>query len=206
MRPALRFIPCILLLSACSGKKGSDAAVTIQLAQPADSIGQPTQASQEEEGEDGPRIEIAEEDINGDGKGDIFHVSERGETGAVMIRREVDLNWDGMIDVRTWLDPDGQLIREEMDGDYDGWIDWVDHYSQGQRTRSEIDTDFDHSLDLILYFEDGTKVIRRMRDSDGDQQMDRNETANCIEIDENADGIFEVKTGAGCPSEDSGSG
>ncbi len=201
MRSALRIIPCILILSACGGSKKTSEAIAIQLAESADSIGSPTQASATEDGSEDLRIEVAEQDINGDGVSDIFYISERGEAGAVLIRREVDLNWDGLIDVRSWLDPQGVLIREEMDGDYDGWVDRVDHYDQGQRVRAEIDTDFDHSLDLILYFENGTDIVRRVRDSNGDRQMDRRERSDCIEIDEDYDGTFELKTGPGCSTE-----
>jgi hypothetical protein len=173
------------------------------MANPAFAIGALPQAQPAAEGSEEPSIEVANEDISGDGRPDVFYISERGAEGAVLVRQEVDLNWDGKVDVRTWLNPEGQITHEEMDGDFDGYVDWVDYYSGDARIRAEVDTDYDHSMDLVLYFE-GNDIVRRMRDNDGDKQMERIETGDCIEVDENRDGIFETVSGSGCPEESQG--
>jgi hypothetical protein len=204
MRPSSALIFTLALGTACGPKEGrTDPQAEFQMANPARPIGAQPQSQAAVEGSETPSVEVISEDINQDGKADLFYISERGETGAVLVRHEVDLNWDGMVDVRTWLSPEGQITREEMDGDFDGWVDWVDYYTADTRTHSEIDTDYDHSMDLVLYFE-GDQIVRRVRDTDGDQKMERIETGDCIEIDENRDGIFETQQGIGCPKEPQG--
>ena len=189
---------------ACGSSVRSNAIVEITPTQRAEHIGVATQvAPMDGEQADSRQLDIQSADINNDGLEDIFMVYQTDELQSVLVRREVDLNWDGLVDVRTWIGPDGALTHEEMDGDFDGWVDWVDYYENGERVRSEIDTDYDHSLDVVLYFENGTEVVRRMRDSNFDGLLNRIESADCIEIDEDGDGIHELRIptqpGTDCP-------
>lgn len=108
-------------------------------------------------------------DLNGDGVPDVFNFY-RGD-GRVLVRKEVDLNWDGNIDVRTWFDGTGNFEREEMDGDFDGLVDWVDYYQGGKRVLSKVDTDYDGQFDLYKIFEGGV-VRRKERDTNGDGNID----------------------------------
>jgi hypothetical protein len=111
-------------------------------------------------------------DVNGDGQRDVInYLRERSEATRLLVRKEVDLNWDGKIDVRTWFDEEGRIEKEEMDGDFDGRPDWVDHYNGGQRVMSEIDTDYNGTPDLFKYYEQG-KVRKKERDTDGDGRPD----------------------------------
>ncbi|RME29401.1 MAG: hypothetical protein D6798_00140 [Deltaproteobacteria bacterium] len=111
-------------------------------------------------------------DVNGDGRADVFnYMREREDNAPLMVRKETDLNWDGRIDVRAWFDDSGVLEKEEMDGDFDGRVDWTDHYQGGKRVLSEIDTDFDGTYDLFKYYE-GAKVRRKERDTDRDGSVD----------------------------------
>ena len=59
------------------------------------------------------------------------------------MRKELDLNRDGKVDVVSYFDTEGQLEKEEMDSDYDGRFDWTDRYQDGIRVMSEYDTDYD---------------------------------------------------------------
>jgi len=111
-------------------------------------------------------------DINGDGVADVYNFfRERTEAGRLLVRKEVDLNWDGRIDVRTWFNDSGVIEKEEMDGDFDSLVDWVDHYQSGKRVLSEVDTNYDGVFDLFKIFENG-KVRRKERDTDGDGALD----------------------------------
>ena len=111
-------------------------------------------------------------DINGDGKADVFNYSrERGGSAGLLVRKETDLNWDGRVDVRTWFNETGQIEKEEMDGDFDGRVDWVDHYQNGRRVMSEVDTDWNGTFDLFKYYE-GQKVRRKETDTNGDGKVD----------------------------------
>ena len=173
----------ILLLSvACGGSKGRHVAKQAKLLSE-----RPTSAG------------LVEQlvDVNGDGERDVLNFCrERSETTRLLVRKEVDLNWDGKIDVRTWFDDDGNIEKEEMDGDFDGRPDWVDHYNGGQRVMSEIDTDYNGTPDLFKYYEKGVvrkkeratnndgrpdfweyldekgNVLRTAADTDGDGEMD----------------------------------
>ncbi len=111
-------------------------------------------------------------DVDGDQKADVYnYYRQRSKDGRVLVCKEVDLNLDGKIDVRAWFDDSGNLQREEMDGDFDDQVDWIDHYAGGQRVLSEIDTGYNGSMDLFKYYEHG-KLRRKERDSEGDGRVD----------------------------------
>ncbi len=111
-------------------------------------------------------------DLNNDERADVFnYFRDRRDTTRLLIRKEVDLNWDGRIDVRTWFNEAGEIEKEEMDGDFDSRVDWIDHYKGGRRVMSEIDTDYNGAMDLFKYYENG-KLRRKERDSKGDGRID----------------------------------
>ncbi len=111
-------------------------------------------------------------DLNGDGRGDVFnYYRERSEGPRALVRKEVDLNWDGRVDVQSYFTASGEMEKESMDGDFDGNMDWVDHYQGGKRVLSEVDTDYDGRADLWKIYEGG-KVKRKERDTDGNAQVD----------------------------------
>ena len=111
-------------------------------------------------------------DLNRDEKADVFNFyRDRKETTRLPVRKEVDLNWDGKIDVRTWFNDAGEIEKEEMDGDFDSRVDWIDHYKGGRRVMSEIDTDYNGAMDLFKYYENGS-LRRKERDSKGDGRID----------------------------------
>jgi len=138
-------------------------------------------------------------DINGDGKADIYNnFQPRTEGVRHLVRKEVDLNWDGQVDVRTWFDPSGKIEKEEMDGDFDGHVDWLDHYQGGMRVLSEVYTENDGHFDLFRIYEGG-KVRRKERDTNGDQQVDfweyLDENGNVVKVgqDVDGDGVMDVR-------------
>lgn len=140
-------------------------------------------------------------DINGDGIADVFnYLREREGAAPLMVRKETDLNWDGRIDVRAWFDDSGALIKEEMDGDFDGRVDWVDHYQGERRVLSEVDTDFDGIFDLFKYYE-GKTLRRKERDSNHDGKVDFweyfDEAGNVVKTgkDLDGDGVMDIREG-----------
>ncbi|MCP4807522.1 MAG: hypothetical protein GY913_19760 [Proteobacteria bacterium] len=120
--------------------------------------------------EDG--LTLVEIDLNSDGRADVYnYYRERSQASRLLVKREVDLNWDSKIDVVSFYDDTGTLIREEMDGDFDGQVEWVDHYQGGRRVMSEVDTEFDGQYDLYKFYENDS-VRRKERDTDGDGKID----------------------------------
>lgn len=113
-----------------------------------------------------------EVDLDGDAKANVTNFyRERADAPKLLMRKDVDLNRDGRIDVRTTYDDAGLRTQEEMDGDFDGRADWVDHYIAGKRAYSEVDTDFNGTFDLFKYFENGV-CRRKERDTNGDGRVD----------------------------------
>jgi hypothetical protein len=112
-----------------------------------------------------------EVDLDGDKKPEIVNYYRMSEGSKLLLRKDVDLNRDGRMDVRTTFDEAGLRVQEEMDGDFDGRVDWVDEYIQGKRSMTKVDTDYNGSFDLFKYYENG-RVRRKERDTDGNGKID----------------------------------
>jgi hypothetical protein len=131
-------------------------------------------------------------DLNGDGKADVWnYYRERLEGPRVLAAKKVDLNWDGKQDVSTAFDNSGSITKEEMDQDFDGRVDWVDHYQGGKRVLTEADTNNDTRFDLFKVYESG-KVRRKERDMNGDGKIDfweyLDEAGNVVKVGKDVDG------------------
>ncbi len=138
-------------------------------------------------------------DINGDGQPDVYNFFQSRTDGPRLLKRkDVDLNWDGHVDVRTWFNPDGSIEKEEMDGDFDHTVDWVDHYQGGKRVLSEVDTDYNGAFDLFKIYEGG-KVRRKERDSNGDgrvdywEYLDEKGVVQKVGKDVDGDGVMDIR-------------
>jgi hypothetical protein len=119
------------------------------------------------------RVEI---DLNKDLMTDVVNfVRDRGGV-KVIVRKEVDLNFDGRFDVFSDFDDQGRLLVEKMDLDFDGKPDQTDYYKDGVRVRSEIDSDFDGAADIwSFYIGDATgkmRIDRKERDTNKDGRVD----------------------------------
>lgn len=129
-----------------------------------------------EEGEGGTVVE--KYDLNGDQRPDLWKVYHIGpspddpdKTVRTLVRKEMDLNFDGKLDIRQFLDENGVVYREEMDLDFDGHIDAVAYYKDGQLIKRELDLTFDGRPDIFKYYEDG-KLVRKERASGRDGRID----------------------------------
>jgi hypothetical protein len=99
-------------------------------------------------------------DVNGDGQPNVTHALE----GERRVCTELDLNFDGKMDMTRFYEDDGVTPkREEYDYDFDGLIDEVLIYEEGALVRRELDTNFDHRVDTWILCEDGY-VVRVERD------------------------------------------
>ncbi len=119
-------------------------------------------------------------DLNGDRKADVWKVFKEiappdkpKERRRLLIRKDVDLNYDAKVDVREFYDEaTGELGRVEMDFDFDGKIDAVDVYKDGRRVRREVDFSFDGRADLVKHYDDEGKLATKERDTDRDGKVD----------------------------------
>ena len=136
-------------------------------------------------------------DLTGNGKANLWkHYKEEpieGETSVrkILVRREMDLDNDGKVDVKQFFGPDDTLVRAQFDLDYDGNFDATEYYKDGKPVKrqwdrngdgrpeitklyqlgkivqKELDENNDGRVDVWEYYEDG-KLVRVGRDKDGD--------------------------------------
>lgn len=119
---------------------------------------------------------VTEKDTNGDRTADVwvYAVKEPGADGQErerMVRKELDINWDGRVDITTYYDAREEREREAMDLDFDGKVDSVYFYEKGINTRRERDLNGDGRPDEWNFYERG-KLARKERDSNGDGRVD----------------------------------
>lgn len=139
-------------------------------------------------------------DINHDGKADVFNYFQQRDEGVprLLVIKKVDLNWDQKVDVETVFDEEGNLVKESMDGDFDGLHEWIDHYQGNVRVMSEVDTNYDGKPDLFRYYENGV-VRRKEQDTDNDgavdfwQYLDENGIVTKFGRDLDGDGTMDLR-------------
>jgi hypothetical protein len=119
--------------------------------------------------------QVVTADTNGDGKPDIiklFTVTDQGGQKVQQLAcRQVDLNHDGKMDIIYSYGPNGMLMTEDFDLDFDGKFDERVYYQEGKKVRMERDMDGDGRPDYVEFYEGG-KLVRVERDSNGDGRPD----------------------------------
>ena len=119
--------------------------------------------------------EVREFDLNGDRVPDVWKIHVRGTSGKeadlVLVRKEIDVNFDGRVDVWQYFDEQGRVGKDEMDVDFDSRIDVVTFYDKGQVVRREINAEFDGPPDVYKHYDEGV-LVRIERDSDNDGRID----------------------------------
>jgi hypothetical protein len=95
-----------------------------------------------------------------------------GQRKSVLVRQELDLTWDGRVDIWRYFGPDGKVTKEEWDLDYDGNVDETRFFEEGVLVRTERDQNNDGQIDVTRYYADG-KLERKETDSNGDGKPDR---------------------------------
>lgn len=119
---------------------------------------------------------VTEYDLNHDGKPDVWSYlapgkSPEGQPIERLARKELDINWDGKVDITRTYDEREQIEKEALDLDFDGKVDQVNYYEKGVMVRKERDLDYNNKPDLWLYLEKG-KIVRKERDTNGDGKVD----------------------------------
>ena len=89
----------------------------------------------------------------------------------LLARQDLDLNFDTTPDVRRHFNDQGTVVREEMDLDFDGKIDLTTVLQGGKRMRQEMDTNFDGKPDIWKYYE-GKVLTKLHRDADHNGKVD----------------------------------
>lgn len=119
---------------------------------------------------------VTEYDLNGDKKPDVWTFSAKvqgadGKTVERLLRKELDINWDGRVDIAREYDEKGELTKESLDLDFDGRVDQVNYSEKGAVVRKERDLTASGRISEWVFYEKG-KVVRKERDSNGDGRVD----------------------------------
>lgn len=119
---------------------------------------------------------VTEYDLNHDNKPDVwdYTVTVKGPDGKDverLTRKELDVNWDGKVDIAKFYDAKEQVEREMLDLDFDGRVDQVNFYEKGVIVRKERDLDYNGKTDLWTFYEKG-KLVRKEKDVNGDGKVD----------------------------------
>lgn len=169
-------VAVVTALTACASTKGQAPGTD----QPADAVvtseAKPGGFSQPEAGQG-----ITEVDTNGDQRTDLVKIwsgppnavpeKEDGTPGVDLLRKEVDLNHDGKVDVWSWYGSEGEVSRQAYDLDFDGRIDVIAHYEKGVVIRKEVFQSYREEPDTFKFYEKG-QLQRVERDRNGDGRID----------------------------------
>lgn len=151
-------------------------------------------------GGQGPKTgNVRTSDLNHDGVPEVLRYYETiddperpGQKKTVLIRQDIDMTWDGRVDIWRYFDVDGKTEKEEWDTDFDGNIDETRFFQRGVIVRSERDRNNDGRADVLRFYKDG-KLERKESDTNEDGQVDRweyytGQTLERIGIDKDYDG------------------
>ena len=125
-------------------------------------------------------------DANGDGQPDLTVV----KSGTKELCRAADLDFDGHIDMWTYLDDSGRLRRRELDYDRDGSVDEIQLFNAGQIAEKRRASTPAKRLDTWEFY-NGGRLVRAERDSDADGRVDQwwdYKTPDCPFIRTDSDG------------------
>lgn len=138
-------------------------------------------------------------DVNGDGKNDAWRHYKFIDGKKILTHKVFDLNFDQRKDLRRFYNDSGEVLRDEMDMDFDGVFDVVCFYEGNQLVRKELmtlrgksadsvlmlkeykdgsvnyvesDQDHDGVKDTFFYFKEG-RIVRRGFDENRDGKPDR---------------------------------
>ncbi len=159
-------------------------------------------------GTTGATNDVRTADIDNDGRPEVFkyyktipNPEKPGQEMTVLVRQDLDVNWDGRIDIWRYFAPNGLAEREEWDTDYDGNIDETRYFEDGKITKSERDRNNDGRTDIVRFYKDG-KLDRKESDTNGDGAVDRweyfkGQTLDRIGVDKDHDGTVDAWAKAG---------
>lgn len=119
---------------------------------------------------------VTEFDLNKDKKSDVWTYTVKvknadGKEVERISRKDLDINWDGKVDIARVYDEKEQISREALDLDFDGKVDEVIFYEKGLVVRKERDLSSAGKPSLWVFYEKG-QIVRKERDTNGDGKVD----------------------------------
>ncbi len=162
----------LLMAPACSSPKAQGTEVaTITAQAPVDNDDKDAMA-------ESLGLELKRFDLNRDEQPDIFKFYKmapdaKDKTTQIghLVRKEVDINHDGRVDVVILYDDSEVRTEEHTDLDFDGRIDEKAFYENNALVRKEIDLNYDGKSDISKYYVNG-KLQRIESDRNSDKIID----------------------------------
>jgi hypothetical protein len=118
---------------------------------------------------------VVKADLNGDTIPDVYSIYKEDAAGDEpdrrLVRKEIDVNFDGGVDIWRHFGGDGKMVKEELDYNFDGRVDAVNIFDNGDLVRKEVDVEFDQAADVFKYYKRG-ELIRIERDTNNDGRID----------------------------------
>ncbi len=157
-----------LLLTGCAAAKTAEAGDT----KATDGVVLSDGIRQKKQGNE----KVIEFDLNKDKKPDVwtYTVVDKTADGKEydrLVRKELDINWDGRVDISRTYDDREQIALEKLDLDFDGKVDQSNFFEKGVRVRAERDLASVGKTTEWVFYEKG-KIVRKERDTNSDGKVD----------------------------------
>jgi hypothetical protein len=136
-------------------------------------------------------------DLDNDGRPEITKFYKTGADGKPQLaRQDIDLTWDGRVDIWRYFGDNGLVEKEEWDTDYDSKVDEIRYFEDGTIVRSERDRNNDGRFDIFRHYKVG-KLERKESDTNDDGKVDRWEyySGNVLDrvgVDKDRDGSVDT--------------
>lgn len=158
-------------LVGCSGDEAAKKPITVEPLGKTPYVPEPIRPAR------GKDEKVKEVDVNRDYKPDLWTYTVEGKNAEGqsverVVRKEIDLNGDGTVDMTQYYDAREEKVRESLDQDFDGKVDSVLFFEKGVNIRTERDVDGNGQADVWLYYEKG-KLARKERDTNADGKVDK---------------------------------
>lgn len=122
---------------------------------------------------------VVKADLNADSIPDVYSVYKEipyendpeRPPNRLLARKEIDVNFDGAVDIWRHYNSNEEMSKEELDYNFDGRVDAVNFFDDNKLVRKELDIEFDQAPDVFKFYKDG-ELIRVERDTDNDGRID----------------------------------
>jgi hypothetical protein len=156
------------LATACQAHNASSASSQKQTAEEMEGI------TQHQEGD----LTVKTYDLFHTGRPDVWEYYKTipdpagGKPTLQLVRKEMDLNDDGKVDLWRWYNDKQQVVKEALDLDFDGHVDELILFDdKGVPVKKELALNFTGKPNLWKYYEKGN-LVRKERDTKGTGKVD----------------------------------
>jgi len=139
-------------------------------------------------------------DLSGDNVADLwklYRVEKKvddPEPTLKLVRKEVDTNFDGEVDLWFLYNEQEALYREDADTNFDGNIDLIEYYEDGRIVKREVFKGGGETPTAVKHYRGG-RLVRIERDDDKNGNVDRWEiyaAGQLVQIGRDTDGDGKV--------------